>query len=311
VRLPASLRDTGPGPRWPHDRIRSYLGLRADEPLIGTIVKPKTGLTPELFSRSVLEAAMAGARFTKADENMHLTLKDVSRYVGRVARDLKAAGFDLSRNGKARGKRFLFAPHITTDPDMIDAYARAAVDAGANALMFSPYYAGGFLTMSTLVEKYDVPVYAHTAGMNVMTGSPSWGIDPRVMYVLAGLFGAAFMQLTTMSGYLRPTDAEKPGILAALRENGLEGSRGMTLAIAGGMGPRVIGTNMKALGETGRMFLAGTSVYSHPDGPSSGVKALIGAYKAYRDEQITDEQGLRAYAEKLGGEEGTALRRAL
>ncbi|HEY9594235.1 MAG TPA: RuBisCO large subunit C-terminal-like domain-containing protein, partial [Spirochaetia bacterium] len=182
--FPQSLRARFPGQRWPNARVREYLGLAEDEPIIGTIVKPKTGLTPELFSRSVVEAARAGARFTKADENMHLTLKDVPRYVGRVARDLKAAGFDLSRKGKPRGRRFLFAPHITTDVDSIDAYARAALDAGANALMFSPHYAGGFLPMASIVEKYDVPVYAHTAGMNVMTGSPTWGIDSRLMYVL-------------------------------------------------------------------------------------------------------------------------------
>jgi ribulose-bisphosphate carboxylase large chain len=274
-------------------------------------VKPKTGLTPELFSRSVVEAAKAGARFTKADENMHLTLGDVSRYVGRVVKDLEAAGFDLSRGGKARGRRFIFAPHITTDPDSIDAYARAALDAGANALMFSPYYSGGFLALSSLVEKHDVPVYAHTAGMNVMTGSPGWGIDARVMYVLTALSGAAFMQLTTMRGYLRPTDAEKPAILEALRSNGLEGARGMTLAIAGGMGPKVIGSSMAELGETGRMFLAGTSVYSHPDGPAAGVKALIGAYKAYKHGRITDPDGLRRFAASLGSDEGRALERSL
>jgi ribulose-bisphosphate carboxylase large chain len=309
--FPPALEARFTGVRWPHDRLRSYLELAPGEPIIGTIVKPKTGLTPELFSRSVVEAAKAGARFTKADENMHLSLKDVSRYVGQVTRDLRAAGFDLERTGRAKGRRFIFAPHITTDPDSLDDYARAALDAGANALMFSPYYGGGFLAMSSLVEKYDVPVYAHTAGMNVMTGSPSWGIDAKVMYVLAALFGAAFMQLTTMKGYLRPADIEKPAILAALKARGLEGARGMTLAIAGGMGPKVIGENMRALGEEGRMFLAGTSVYSHPDGPAAGVKALIGAHAAFRREGITDVEGLRRFARSLGGDTGKALERSL
>ena len=55
--------------------------------IIGTIVKPKTGLSPELFSRSVVQAALAGARFTKADENMHLAPADVPRYVERVVKD--------------------------------------------------------------------------------------------------------------------------------------------------------------------------------------------------------------------------------
>jgi ribulose-bisphosphate carboxylase large chain len=309
--FPPALTGRFTGVRWPHDRLRAYLELAPDEPIIGTIVKPKTGLTPELFSRGVVEAAKAGARFTKADENMHLDLKDVARYVGRVTKDLRDAGFDLERTGRAKGRRFIFAPHITTDPDTLDDYARAALDAGANALMLSPYYSGGFLAMASLVEKYDVPVYAHTAGMNVMTGSPGWGIDARVMYVLSALSGAAFMQLTTMNGYLRPADVEKPAILAALRDRGLEGARGMTLAIAGGMGPKVIGENMRALGEEGRMFLAGTSVYSHPDGPAAGVKALIGAHAAYRREGITDIDGLRRFARSMGDDTGKALERSL
>jgi ribulose-bisphosphate carboxylase large chain len=310
VRFPPEFLARFPGRPWPHSRVRRYLALADNEPIIGTIVKPKTGLTPELFSRSVVEAAKAGARFTKADENMHLSLEDVPRYVGRVVKDLRDAGFDLGSSKRPKGRRVLFAPHVTSDPDLVERYAAAAVKAGANALMYSPYYAGGFLGLSRIAERFDVPVYAHTAGMNVGCGCPTWGIDSRVMYVLSALCGAAFMQLTTMGGYLRPTDEEKPLILEALRRHGLEGAEGMTLAIAGGMGPKVIGSSMAALGETGRMFLAGTSVYSHPDGPASGVKAIILAYQAWKQERIADEPGLKRFAAGLGAE-GGPLARAL
>jgi ribulose 1,5-bisphosphate carboxylase large subunit-like protein len=300
VRLPREMLLRFPARMWPHARVREYLDIPGDEPIIGTIVKPKTGLTPELFSHSVVEAALAGARFTKADENMHLTLADLPRYVGRVTRDLASAGFDLGRSPTPKGKRFLFAPHITTDPDRLMDYARAAVEAGANALMFSPYYGGGFPRIAEIVEKFDVPVYAHTAGMNVMTGSATWGLDPRVTYLLAGLYGAAFMQLTTTRGYLRPDDTEKGPILETLTRHGLAGAGGMTLAIAGGLGPANIGANMEVLGREGRMFLAGTSVYSHPDGPGAGVRAIIQAYRACVDEGITDPEKLRDYAEGKG-----------
>jgi len=310
VSFPHELLSRFPRRRWPHSRVREYLALAPEEPIIGTIVKPKTGLTPEIFSRSVVEAALAGARFTKADENMHLTLADVPRYVGRVVKDLETAGFDLGRSEKPTGRRFLFAPHITTDADRIADYARAAVEAGANALMFSPHYGGGFPLMAEIIERHDVPVYAHTAGMNVTTGSPTWGIDPRVMYLLAGLYGAAFMQLTTTRGYLKPDDTEKGPILETLNSYGLEGGSGMTLAIAGGLGPSNIGLNMKVLGREGRMFLAGTSVYSHPDGPSAGVKAIIAAYQAFAREGITDTKRLREYA-AAAGTEGKELLRAL
>jgi ribulose-bisphosphate carboxylase large chain len=310
VRFPPELLARFPKQNWPHSRVRHYLDLAADEPIIGTIVKPKTGLTPELFSRSVVQAALAGARFTKADENMHLSQADVTRYVGRVVKDLEAAGFDLGRSTSPMGTRFIFAPHITADPDRIEEYARAAVEAGANALMFSPYYGGGFPLMAEISRRHDVPVYAHTAGMNVTTGSATWGVDPRVTYLLAGLYGAAFMQLTAVRGYLKPDDVEKGPILKTLRAHGLEGNGGMTLAVAGGIGPSNIGVNMKELGMEGRMFLAGTSVYSHPDGPSAGVKAIIAAWQAYARDGITDPVGLRRWAAGKGVD-GAALLRAL
>jgi ribulose 1,5-bisphosphate carboxylase large subunit-like protein len=225
-------------------------------------------------------------------------------------KDLQNAGFDLGRGDSPRGRRFLFAPHITTDPDCMHQYAQAATEAGANALMFSPYHGGGFPLMAELVQLHDVPVYAHTAGMNVTTGSATWGLDPRVTYLLAGLYGAAFMQLTTQGGYLKPDDVEKAPILDTLRMHGLEGQEGMTLAIAGGLGPANIGMNMRALGKTGRMFLAGTSVYSHPDGPASGVRAIITAYQAYSEQGIVDVPGLKKFAASKG-KEGIPLARAL
>jgi len=310
IGLPPALLSRFPARRWPHSRVRRYLGLGADEPIIGTIVKPKTGLTPELFSRSVVQAALAGARFTKADENMHLSLADVPRYVGQVVKDLESAGFDLGRSDAPNGRRFLFAPHITTDPDSMHDYARAAVESGANALMFSPYHGGGFPLMAEISSRHDVPVYAHTAGMNIWTGSANWGFDPRVTYLLAGLYGAAFMQLTATGGYLKPDDSEKGPILETLGKHGLEGAEGMTLAIAGGLGPANIGMNMQTLGKAGRMFLAGTSVYSHPDGPSSGVRAIITAYRAYSEQGIVDKEGLARFASSLG-KEGEPLARAL
>ena len=311
VKFPEELRKRFPGVKWPHSRIRKYLNIGHSDPIIGTIVKPKTGLTPELFSRSVVEAAIAGAKFTKADENMHLTLSEIPEFVGRTVDDLKRAGFDLGEiNESPKGPRFLFAPHITTDPDNMMDYAKAAVNAGANALMFSPYYGGGFQKLAEIAGTFDVPVYSHTAGMNVFTGALNWGIDPSVMYRLSAYFGAAFMQLTAINGYLKPDDNEKTGILQKLKNEGLEGSEGMTLVIAGGIGAKNIGENIKALGIEGRMFLAGTSVYSHPDGPSAGVKAIILAYRAYYERGLTAIGELMDFAISLG-EEGKPLVNAL
>ncbi|MBL7170717.1 MAG: hypothetical protein ISS46_01840 [Candidatus Omnitrophica bacterium] len=266
------------GQVWPHKRVREYLNIGRDEPIIGTIVKPKW-LPPKLFAQRVAEAALGGALFIKSDENLHMTKQEVTEYVRETVRMLKNNGFDLSREPKRGRKRILFAPHITTNPTEIFEYAQIAVDNGANCLMFSPHLAGDFGVIKEIYqmgEKYRVPIYAHTAGMNRICGDQAYacGEDPRTVYFLAALSGAAFMQLPGIGSYIRPTDAEKKPILDKLKREGLEGDRGMTLVIAGGLSPENIGRNIKILGSQGRMFLAGTSVFHHPGGIKAGIEAL-------------------------------------
>ena len=64
------------GQVWPHKRVRKYLGIDEDEPIIGTIVKPKW-LPAKLFAESVTRAAIGGALFVKSDENLHLNKKEL------------------------------------------------------------------------------------------------------------------------------------------------------------------------------------------------------------------------------------------
>jgi len=311
-RFPESFKKKFLGQTWPHKRIREYLNIDKEEPIIGTIVKPKW-IPPELFAKRVVESALAGALFIKSDENLHLTIKELETYVRLTVKNLEENGFDLSFSPNLKKKRIIFAPHITVSPFKLLEYAKIAVDSGANALMFSPHFAGDFVSIQEIYkmgEKYKVPIYAHTAGMNRYAGDPnySFGEDPKTVYLLAALSGVAFMQLPAIRGYIRPTDEEKFSIVERLREEGLEGDQGMTLVIAGGLSAKNIGYNIKLFGANGRMFLAGTSIYHHPDGIKAGINALKLAVKAsYKD--IIEVSELEGYAKNLP--EGAPLLRAL
>jgi len=136
--------------------------------------------------------------------------------------------------------------------------------------------------------------------MTQQTGCVLWGFDPRIMYILAAYHGAAFMQLTGVNSYLRPLDIEKPVIIERLKTEGLHGENGMALVVAGGLGAHNIGRNIETLGAEGRMFLAGTSVYSHPNGAHAGVRAAILAYRAYQEERIIRRPELVEYGRSLG-----------
>ncbi|MBS7653815.1 MAG: RuBisCO large subunit C-terminal-like domain-containing protein [Candidatus Bathyarchaeia archaeon] len=314
-KFPAKYKGKFLGQVWPHERIREYLGLDASDPIIGVIVKPKW-LPKDLFAQRVVEAAKAGALFIKSDENLHLSMNELAEYVSLTVRLLEKNGFDLSLSTEPRSdkKRIIFAPHITVSPFSILEYARIAVDCGANALCFSPHLAGDFGIIKEIYkmgEKYRVPVYAHTAGMNRYAGDPmfTFGEDPKTAYLLAGLSGAAFMQLPALGGYIRPTDAEKFSIIERLKEEGLIGNKGMTLVIAGGLGAHNIGYNIKVFGSEGKMFLAGTAVYHHPDGIKAGILALKLAVEAAY-EGISEAEDLKRYARSLG-ERGYPLLKTL
>ena len=312
-RFPPEFKAKFLGQIWSHKRIREYLGIDWDTPIVGTIVKPKW-LPADLFAKSVTEAAISGALFVKSDENLHLTKEELAKYVSHTVKMLEENGFDLSPEPKQGKKRMLFAPHITANPFDILEYAKIAVDNGANALMFSPHFSGDFEIIRKIYEmgnRYRVPIYAHTAGMNKYCGDPnySFGEDPRVVYLLAALEGVAFMQLPAIRGYIRPTDVEKGAIIRRLREEGLEGNNGMTLVIAGGLGAHNIGYNIKTLGAEGKMFLAGTSVYHHPDGIKAGIDAIKLAVEAAHHD-IVEVPELKKYARSLG-EKGYPLLRAI
>ncbi len=312
-RFPREFKNRFLGQIWPHKRIREYLGMNEREPIIGTIVKPKW-LPADLFAKNVTEAALSGALFVKSDENLHLTREGLAKYVTLTIKMLEENGFDLSPDPKPGKKKILFAPHITVNSFDILEYAKIAVDNGANTLMLSSHFSGDFEVIRKIYEmgdRYKVPIYAHTAGMNRYCGDPNYsaGEDPRVAYLLAALEGAAFMQLPALRGYIRPTDVEKEPIIKRLREEGLEGNEGMTLVIAGGLGAHNIGYNMKVLGAKGKMFLAGTSVYHHPDGIKAGIDAIKLAVGA-ACKGIVEVAELKKYAKSLD-EKGYPLLRAL
>ncbi len=202
----------------------------------------------ELLAESVTRAAIGRAHFIKTDENLHMNKQELAKYVSETVKMLNKNGFDLSREPKQGKRRIFFAPHITANPSEIVEYAKIAVDNRVNALCFSPHFAGDFEFIRKIYqmgEKYQVSIYAHTAEMNRFCGDSNYtcGDDPRVVYLLTALSEAVFIQLPKIGNYICPTDVKKRPIIERLKKEGLEGNNGMTLAIAGGLGPENIGYN--------------------------------------------------------------------
>jgi len=65
--LPEKILKKFPGPKFGIKGSREFIGLKDGEPLMGTIIKPCCGLTPEESAEKAYQAALGGAVLMKDD----------------------------------------------------------------------------------------------------------------------------------------------------------------------------------------------------------------------------------------------------
>src|SRR5690606_36876754 len=142
-KLPDAVLRAFPGPGFGPAGIRQVLGAEPDELLIGTIVKPTAGLTPDEVADICYEAARGGVRFIKDDEKM---LNPAYCPLGERVRKVSEA---LKRAEDETGQSVLYAAHITANPDRLLQNAEIALENGATALMVN-FFASGFNSLELL-----------------------------------------------------------------------------------------------------------------------------------------------------------------
>jgi len=112
LELPDSLAKHFPGPQFGIAGTRRLTGVY-DRPIIGTIVKPSVGLTPQATADLVRTLGEAGVDFVKDDELManppHSRLADRVKAVMRVINSL----------ADATGKKLMFAFNISDQLDQM------------------------------------------------------------------------------------------------------------------------------------------------------------------------------------------------
>ena len=271
--LPDEAYSFFPGPRFGLEGTREILQIDQSEPIIGTIIKPTCGLTPDEVAAICEEGAMAGLKFIKDDERMmnpaYCPLQEKVRKVTERQRKVY----------EKTGNRVLYTPCITTGPDRILAHARMAVEAGANGVMFA-FIGSGFESLRLVAESdVNVPIYAHCCGKEHWARVPDQGIDQQVVAKLARLMGGDYFRIGALGGYFAKDDVGEAAVLRPALTAPMGKIKAAVPAVSGGLDPGNLPDNIRYFG-TGALFLAGTGIAKHPDGITGGVKAMREAAKA-------------------------------
>lgn len=265
--LPRKFVDGLPGPQFGVKGIRKLLGI-PERPLLNTMIKPSTGITPEKGAELFYQAGLGGTDIIKDDEVLADT--GFSPFLRRVELYLRMA----KRAHEETGQKILYAVNVTDEPERCLNKAIAAVEAGANAIMVNYLPAGiGILSSLARNPKIRVPILAHLDFGGALYASPFHGISSHLIYgKLARLAGVDMLTIPTPYGKFWILRDKYLRIAVALQKPAYDKERAWP--IAGGAVKQ--GHLPQLFKDLGKDFIvgAGGAIYAHPMGPSAGARAF-------------------------------------
>lgn len=275
LKLPPAFLERYEGPQFGVAGTRRLADVY-DRPLIGTIIKPSVGLSPDATAELVRTLVAAGVDFIKDDElqadGPHCPFKDRVAAVMRVIRD----------HADRAGKKVMYAANITGDIDEMLARHEQVVEEDGTCVMVS-MNSVGLPAMKALRAESQLPIHGHRNGWGMLGRSPAIGMS---FIAYQKLWRLAGIDHTHVNGIDNKFCEGNESVIASAREcltpmfdAPLPGCEVMPV-FSSGQSARQAAATYDALGSTDLIYAAGGGIMAHPAGPPAGVKALRQAWEA-------------------------------
>ncbi len=273
VTFPKCILKEFKGPKYGIDGMRSIL-KRPTKPLVGTIVKPKIGLSPKETADYVYEAGMGGLTNGKDDET--LSNQKFCPLEDRVVAIAEA----LDRVKSETGHVMIHAINVSTNGHQILEVAERAQELGATELMVDVLTCG-FGAIQVLAEDPSIklPIHVHRTMHGAMTRNLDHGINMKVFATLSRMVGGDALHVGTFGvGKMKGAAHEDLANRDMCLTSELPYKRVMPVA-SGGVQPGMIGKLVEIAG-TDLQIQAGGGVSGHPGGVRGGARAMVQAVDA-------------------------------
>jgi ribulose 1,5-bisphosphate carboxylase large subunit-like protein len=266
--LPKSVTKHFLGPKFGLTGMREFTG-QYDKPLLGGIVKPKIGITPQILLEMVKQMVDGGVDFIKEDEIM--SNPAVCRLEDRV---------EIISNYLAnQSRKVVFCHTINCDPHVLADRVKRVHELGGNGVHINVFSGYGAYNS---IRKLDLPIFLHyqSSGAKVTTDvHHRFSISWPVMCQLATLMGVDTIQTGMVGGYSNDDPEEILKCLEILRA-------GNTVpALSCGFHPGLVD---KVNSIAGKDYLAnaGGAIHGHPGGTRAGAKAMRQAVDNMRGDEF-------------------------
>jgi ribulose-bisphosphate carboxylase large chain len=273
--LPPAFLGAYQGPQFGVEGTRRLTGVQ-DRPLIGTIIKPSVGMTPEQTAAQVRMLTEAGVDFIKDDElqadGPHCPFEQRLAAVMRV----------LNEFADKTGKRVMYAANITGEIDQMLRRHDAVVAAGGTCVMVS-IQSIGLPALTALRRHARVAIHGHRNGWGIFSRSHATGMSFVAWQKFWRLAGIDHLHVNGLRNKFCEADAS---VIASAREcltpmfaaprKGCE----IMPVFSSGQSARQAPETYQALGSMDLIYACGGGILAHPGGPAAGVRSLRQAWEA-------------------------------
>ena len=275
LKLPPDFLGHYPGPQFGVPGTRRLASCPAG-PLIGTIIKPSVGLTPQATAELVRKLAEGGIDFIKDDE-----LQADGPHCSFEAR-FDAVIDVLKREADRTGKLVMYAANVTGDIDEMLRRHDHVVKRGGTCVMVS-IHSLGLAGVAALRRHCAVAIHGHRNGWGLFGRSNAIGVSFVAWQKLWRLAGVDHLHVNGIANKFCESDES---VIASARECltpmfdppacGCE----IMPVFSSGQTVRQAGPTWRALGTTDLIHAAGGGIMAHPTGVAAGVRCLREAWQA-------------------------------
>lgn len=264
MHIPKELVKAFHGPKYGIDGVRKILGVK-ERPLVGTIVKPKLGLSTDDHAEVAYKAWVGGCDIVKDDEN--LSNQGFNPFLKRVLKTLEMR----NRAEKETGEKKVYMANVTAETEEMLRRMKFIEDNGGRYAMVD-IITCGFSSLQTIRNKnFNLVLHAHRAMHAAFTRNKKHGISMMTVAKLARLAGMDQLHIGTIVGKMEG-GREVIGIANWMR-NDFHDLKTTFPVCSGGLHPGHVPKLMKMLGND-IIIQAGGGIHGHEMGTGAGAKAM-------------------------------------
>ena len=273
IGFPDAFAEKYAGPKFGITGTRELTGVQG-RPLIGTIIKPSIGLSPQATASLAGELSAAGVDFIKDDE---LQSDGPACPFGKRVEAVMTA---VLRSADRRGAKTMFAFNVTGDRDEMRERHDQVLAAGGTCVMVS-LNAVGLVGLIDFARHSQLPIHAHRNGWGALSRAPLLGWDFPAWSKIWRLAGADHLHVNGLANKFTEPDTSVVASARSLADPLFDdiAMRAMPVFSSGQTVRQAAGT-WSALGHPDLIHAAGGGIMAHPQGAAAGVTAFHEAWQA-------------------------------